>query len=84
MSASIPPFHPDAKRTFDTAASALFGGLSPKPVTIDDSQRFPVDPHVKQTISDEDIVPDSLLQIQADHGNRDREVFHGWWKALCP
>jgi len=67
MSASIPPFHPDAKRSFDTAASALFSGLSPKPITIDDSQRFPIDAHVKQTISDADIVPDSLVQIQADH-----------------
>lgn len=36
-------------------------------MTVDNSQRFPIDPHVKQTISDEDIVPDSLLQIQADH-----------------
>jgi len=48
--------HPDAKRNFDEKASLLATSLTPDPQLFDDSQNFPIAPHVTEAIGENEIV----------------------------
>jgi len=51
--------HPDAKRNFDEKASLLATSLTPDPQLFDDSQSFPIAPHVPEATGNDKIVAES-------------------------
>jgi hypothetical protein len=69
--ASLPPFHPDAQRNFDANAAVIASSLSTDAPIFDDTNKFPVRPHVKEMIGRDDIIPNSSVFSQADHAGEE-------------
>jgi hypothetical protein len=70
-STSLPPFHPDAQRNFDAKAAVIASSLSTDAQIFDDSNKFPVHPHVKEMIGSDDIMPNSSVFSQTDHAGEE-------------
>lgn len=64
---TIPPFHPDAQKNFDSKAAVIAASLVPDVSIFDETNKFPVNPHVKEMIGKDDLVPDTSIFSQLDH-----------------